>query len=128
MPRPPTPPRRRVLDSAPPRGPQAEDFGMPVMGSVGGTSTESRWYVGEPQIVTEPVTLAETFWPCPVDGCRGEMVASGQTWETDPPSADLGYHHVCSVCGFAAAILNVRYPVTTYRRGSARVPTVRHER
>jgi hypothetical protein len=71
----------------------------------GKTIANSRWFKGEPSTTRKRLIPYREIWNCPIDGCDGEMIATGEAWPFNPP----GYHHRCSKCGFTAAV-HARYP------------------
>lgn len=85
------------------KNPEWEKFGAQCGGS--------RWFEGDPTIVEKPVVMVRVVWPCPVQGCAGEMKFNGMTW----PTGDPGYHHTCTQCRFTAAIRGHQYPGVEYR-------------
>lgn len=75
-----------------------------------GRIVESGWFKGEVVLTRTPLWPVRVRWPCPVDGCSGEMKINGFVWPTIPE----GYHHTCTICGFTAAISGKRYPAVEY--------------
>ena len=80
----------------------------PEWNEFGKQCANSRWFRGEPLLIERPVRTYEQRWMCPVKPCDGEMRYNGMMW----PTADPGYHHTCSKCGFTAAITGAQYPRT----------------
>lgn len=63
----------------------------------------SRWYEGDPEVISTEVKTYREVWKCPAH-CGGEMQYTGYAWGTAPP----GHHHVCNnnKCGFRAVPRN----------------------
>lgn len=56
------------------------------------------WFNGKPYLLVR--------WSCPINECPGEMIYTGESRLTSIP----GYFHVCSICGYAAAMRGRHYP------------------
>jgi len=82
--------------------PEHEKFGRGI--SLGFIDGYSRWFNQEPDI---HISLdGDKMWPCPIEGCIGEMKYNGGAW----PMSPMGYHHTCDKCGFTAALRGKKYP------------------
>jgi hypothetical protein len=73
-------------------------------------SGQTSWFSGEPEVVEKELVPYRRVWLCPEDDCDGEMKFNGFTW----PTADPGYHHTCTKCGFTAAV-HAKYPGVGYK-------------
>jgi len=69
------------------------------------------WYRGEPEIESRKVYPVREVWKCPKSDCDGEMEFNGASW----PTADPGYHHTCTKCGYTAAIHGKGFPRINYK-------------
>ena len=76
----------------------------------GSSCGNSRWFNASPKIKESRMIPVQQIWPCPIDGCKGEMEYNGSMWAT----CEAGYHHTCSKCNFTAAIKGARYPRIVY--------------
>lgn len=72
----------------------------------GPTISGSRWFNEDPEVEYQEIAVVREHWPCPNEGCEGEMEFTGRIW----PMPDPGYHHKCSACDFTAAIRGAQYP------------------
>lgn len=70
----------------------------------------SEWFGGAPTLKKQPMQTVRVTWPCPKEGCEGEMQFNGYTWLTNPG----GYHHTCTVCKYTAALSGKKYPSIEY--------------
>lgn len=69
------------------------------------------WFIGEIKPVEQPMVAMMLHWPCPKDGCSGEMKYNGTTW----PMGNPGYHHICTVCGAGFACHGGTFPRIHHR-------------
>lgn len=70
----------------------------------------SEWFKGEMKLRTVRLAPVRVHWLCPQDGCAGEMKPNGLVW----PTAQPGYHHTCTSCGYTCATTAGRFPRVEY--------------